>query len=319
MLERILKLYVMAMLGDVRSPLPHLFGPPGCGKSTVVEQAAELLGVNLHIINLSRLSPLELEGVQMPHGEGEEQKLKLLHATFWKDIKENDIVLFDELLRAFPEVFNGLLDILTSRKVGGLVIPKAFFIGASNTTVSYDKALEDRLLHLPVPDVRKNKAAKNQLANLIVDALGLLPQMSKTMEMQSLIDTEIAPMYEILDNLKNKTSSGAMLKGTSVRNLIGQVKLRDIRSSQMLGVIEENNRQAMREGKWQFVVLADGKAGIGIQYEANIHDIANNPKLTDVQRLNIQQNLQLVGLEKSRQEKGNLDDDDIVDDDPFAF
>ena len=66
MLEKVLKLYTAAMLGDVRSPTPHLFGPPGSGKSSVVEQAAEMLGVTLHTINVSRISPLELEGVQMP-------------------------------------------------------------------------------------------------------------------------------------------------------------------------------------------------------------------------------------------------------------
>ena len=65
MLEKILKMYVMYMRLDVRSPMPHLVGPPGCGKSTVVEQAAEMIGVNLHIINVSRLNPLDLEGVQI--------------------------------------------------------------------------------------------------------------------------------------------------------------------------------------------------------------------------------------------------------------
>ena len=58
MLKKLLKLYVTAMTGKVYSPVPHLFGPPGCGKSEVVKQAAQVLGVNLHIINVSRISPL---------------------------------------------------------------------------------------------------------------------------------------------------------------------------------------------------------------------------------------------------------------------
>src|SRR5690606_31400759 len=151
MLEKIVKLYVMAMANDVRSPLPPLFGPPGCGKSSAVEQLAELVGVHLHLINAARISPPDLEGVQMPQGEGEEMKLRLLHATFWTQLKEGDILLLDEFLRGFPEVYNGLLDILTSRQVGGYRLPKVFIIGASNSTVAYDKALEDRLLHLRVP------------------------------------------------------------------------------------------------------------------------------------------------------------------------
>ena len=35
MLEKLLKLYVMATTVGVTSPTPHLFGPPGSGKSTV--------------------------------------------------------------------------------------------------------------------------------------------------------------------------------------------------------------------------------------------------------------------------------------------
>lgn len=80
MLEKLMRLYVMSMAYDVRSPMPHLVGPPGCGKSTSVEQLAELLNVQLHIINVSRLSPLEIEGVQMPRGTDDEQQLHMLPA-----------------------------------------------------------------------------------------------------------------------------------------------------------------------------------------------------------------------------------------------
>jgi MoxR-like ATPase len=145
-----MKLYAMSMAYDVRSPMLHLVGPPGCGKSSVVEELAELLGVGLHTINVSRLSPLDVEGVQMPHTTGDVMALRMLPATYWTRMKEGDILLMDEFLRGFPEVYNALLDIFTSRKVGSLTLPKVFIIGASNTTVVYDQALEDRLIHIPV-------------------------------------------------------------------------------------------------------------------------------------------------------------------------
>lgn len=317
MLETILKLYVMAMAGDVRSPLPHLFGPPGCGKSTVVEQAAKLLGVNLHIINLSRVSPLELEGVQMPHGNDEEMKLRLLHATFWTQIQKGDIVLFDEALRAFPEVFNGLLDILTSRQVGGLQIPRAFFIAASNTTTSYDKALEDRLMHLPVPDPRKSKTEKQRLAQLIVDELGLLPAMAKSQEMTSLLDTEVCPMFEVLDNLKSKSSSPVTVKGQSIRNLIGQAKLRHVQSSALQELLDFNNIQALRDGKPQFVFLVNAKK-LDPALKPKLMALSGNPRLTEVQAGNLALNLQLIQLEEARTTtEGTDEDDDVFDPDPF--
>lgn len=314
MLELILKLYTMAMANDVRSPLPHLFGPPGCGKSTVVEQAAELIGVNLHIINVARLSPLDVEGVQMPQGEGDEMKLRMLTATFWTSLREGDIILLDEFLRGFPEVYNSLLDILTSRRVGGYVLPKVFIIGASNSTVAYDKALEDRMLHLPVADIRKSKRAAREQASHLIEALGLLPSMIDSVEMQSLMDTEVKPMYAILDKMGGKTSAGAALEGTSIRNLIGQGLLREVRSDALKELLSVNNRTATSQGKAQYVVLTSGKFNeMPVNYEKVATQLRGNPKLSEKQALNLELNLQLIELESVRQQKEGIHDDDIDD------
>lgn len=308
MLEHIMRLYITAMAFDVRSPLPHLFGPPGCGKSTVCEQLADIIGVNLHVINLARLNPLELEGVQMPQGDGDAMKLKLLHATFWTQIKEGDIVLFDEALRAMPEMFDALLDILTSRRVADFAIPRAFFIAASNTTVAYDVALEDRLLHLPVPDIRSKKKEKSKLAKMMVELMGLHPKMVDSPEMLSLIDTEIVPMYAMLDNLGKSGSGVGSITGTSVRKLIGQVRLREIRSKQLLELIEENNRITMRDGKAQFYILVDGKK-VDPAYARDVKKLPLN-KISEVARINTKVNEELIGLEEARKERGETDDDD---------
>lgn len=297
MIEKILRLYTTAMITGVTSPLPHLFGPPGSGKSSVLKEAADLIGVQLHTINLSRISPLELEGVQMPT-TGEDMKLRLLHATYWTKIREGDIVLFDEFLRAFPEVHNGLLDILTAREVSGMVIPRAFFIGASNSVIAYDKALEDRLLHLSVADPRKSKAERTRLANLIVANLGLHPSMATSQEMENLIADEIQPMYEIMDSLK-KRNAPPSYEGSSVRNLIGQAKLREVQSSRLRELLDFNNMRATQDSKWQFLFLLDGKhppAG----YEERAAKFLENPRLSEIQRQNVQLNLELIGFEAAR-------------------
>lgn len=322
-LETVLKLYTMAMAGDVRSPVPHLFGPPGCGKSTVVEQAAEIIdeikketlgpdaGCKLHIINVSRISPLELEGVQMPIDE----KLKLLHATYWTQLNDGDILLLDEFLRAMPEVYNGLLDILTSRQVGGFVLPKVFIIAASNSTVAYDMALTDRLLHLPVQDIRQgkgSKAGRKEIANILVDSLGLYPDMVDSPEMIDLIQTEIAPMYDILDELTNGGVNSQTKKGSSVRNLIGQAKLRMVRSEKLGELLTVNNFRAAQAAKYQYILLVDGK-NVPLNYERNALKLVGNEKLTPIQALNLDMNLQLLELEAGRQEKGDVDDGNTDD------
>lgn len=322
MLEKILKMYATALATGVTSPVPHMFGPPGCGKSTVVQEVADLVGKKLHVINVSRISPLELEGVQMPvtHAAGEPLKLQLLHATFWTQLREGDILLLDEFLRGFPEVYNGLLDIITSRQVGGFALPKVFIIAASNSTVAYDKALEDRLLHLPVPDPRRSKTAKKHLATLLVDQLGLMPEMAESYEMQTLLDTQVLPMYDVLDNLKNKSSSPASVKGCSVRNLIGQAQLREVQCSDLNDLLSMNNQRAMRDGKPQYVFLTDGKQAAAIPaYVGKAKALLGNERLTPVQAKNLELNLQLVEMEEIRHEKGTPADDDIDDGNASAF
>lgn len=316
MLEKILKLYTMYMATDVRSPLPHLVGPPGCGKSTSVALAAEMLGVRLHTINVSRLSPLEIEGVQMPVDmDSTKRRLELLLNDMWASLKEGDIVLWDEFLRGFPEVYNGLLDIMTSRHVRGHDLPKVFMIGASNSTVAYDPALEDRLLHLPVPDPRRSKGAKNNLAFLLIDEIGLYPKMASSSEMESLLDANVLPMFNVLDSFKKGgTAAPTLSPGRSVRNLIGQAQLREVQTTELSELIDVNNRKAVADGKPQFVVMLNGK--VNATYEQYLKDIKGIPdeKLTDIQKLNRNLNLQLIQAERVRTKKEGVDadEDDIL-------
>lgn len=308
MLEKIMRMYVMAMAYDVRSPMPHLVGPPGCGKSTVVEQLAELLDVHLHILNVSRLSPLDVEGVQMPHGVGEDMSLRMLPATFWTSLREGDILLMDEFLRGFPEVYNSLLDIFTSRRVGAYRLPKVFIIGASNSVVAYDQALEDRLIHIPVPDPRKSSSERRRLGQIVVDSLGLMPDMVDSLEMLQLLDAEVLPMYGLLDAFKKKgRKSGFTSEGTSLRNLIGQVQLRHITSTSMKELLDANNARAIAQSKEQYVVLYRTRANIA-HYRKAAARLEGNPRLTPIQALNINMNLQLLDFEDARKEK---DDDDL--------
>ena len=303
MLEKLMKLYVFGMEYDVRSPMPHLVGPPGCGKSTYEEQLAELLGVDLHLINVSRLSPLDVEGVQMPHGTGDEMVLRMLPATFWTSLKEGDILLFDEFLRGFPEVYNSILDIFTSRRVGAHRLPKVFIIGASNSVTTYDAALEDRLLHIMVPDPRKSKREKDHIAKLLVEYLGLMPDMATCAEMTAVLDDEILPTYDLLDSFNKKgvkVTAKGMQSGSSLRNLIGQAQLRLVTSSALRELIAMNNHFAMQQGKHQFVLLLDGKKAVPNGYEVNANRLRDNPRLTPTQARNLNMNLQLIQMERAK-------------------
>jgi hypothetical protein len=279
------------MAQDVRSPIPHLAGPPGVGKSQAVEQLAKLVGKKLHVVNVSRMSPLEIEGIQMPIND----RLHMLHSTLWTQLKEGDIVLLDEFLRGFPEVYNGLLDILTSRHVAGFDLPKVFFIAASNSVVTYDDALEDRLLHLYVPDLRNSKTEVKKLAEKLTKSLGLLPEMESTYEMEVLIEKEIAPMYAVLDQFKGTAQRGAPVKGSSARKLIGQAKLREFQSRALIELVDLNNLSAVQKSKPQYLLLRPGSKLLqDASLATKLQALVGNPKLTPVQKANLQVNLELI-------------------------
>ena len=251
MLERLIRLYTAYMLQDVRSPVPHLAGPPGVGKCESVEKLAELVGKRLHVLNVSRVNPLEIEGAQMPNADV--TAMNLLHNPLWKNLQHGDIILLDEFLRGFPEVYNGLLDIFTSRKVAGFELPQVFILAASNSVSTYDPALEDRLLHLYVPDIRSNKIARRKTKELIVQELNLHKDLVDSIDMENMITYEVDPMYEILDVFKRKKRSGSpSLDGSSVRNLIGQARLRKITSSSLKAVLDYNNQLAESQQKYQY-------------------------------------------------------------------
>lgn len=310
MLSQILRLYAAARGEQVRTPIIHLFGPPGCGKSSFVEQAAKMLGVNLHQINVSRISPLELEGVQMPT----EGKLELLLATYWNNLKDGDILFLDEFLRGFPEVYNGLLDILTSRTVGGHELPDVFIIAASNSTTAYDPALTDRLLHLYVPDPRTSKTEDMRIRNSIVNALGLLPSMATAMSMDALMSEHILPMYKMLDAAKgNNVGSTSSSQDMSPRNLIGQGQLRECTSGDLYALLESNNVAAMRQGKPQFVRIAYYKnriTPVDPTYVEKMVPLLSSDKLTPAQRIQAQVNINLIESDAVMKEASN---------DPFVY
>ena len=305
MLSTILRLYTAARAERVRTPVPHLFGPPGCGKSSFVEQAAKMLGVNLHQINVSRISPLELEGVQMPT----EGKLELLLATYWNNLKDGDILFLDEFLRGFPEVYNGLLDILTSRTVGGHELPDVFIIAASNSTTAYDPALTDRLLHLYVPDPRTSKTEDMRIRSSIINALGLMPSMATSMSMDALMSEHILPMYKMLDAAKgNNVGSTSSSQDMSPRNLIGQGQLRECTSGDLYALLESNNAAAMRQGKPQFVRIAYYKNRITLvdpTYVEKMVPLLSSDKLTPAQRIQAQVNINLIESDAVMKEASN--------------
>lgn len=304
MINKLLLMYMGYMTYGTTGLMPHVVGPPGSGKSTVARQLADLLGVRLHTISVARLNPLETEGIQMPHGEGEDMILRLLPAAAWERMHDGDIVLFDEFLRGFPEVYNALLDIFTSREVGGRQLPKVFMMAASNSISTYDPALEDRLLHIPVADPRKRKNEARRLEQMLVDEIGLHPDCMLSNELDHLMREVLLPTFDVLDTLvghKGRKAGAPEREGKSLRNLIAQVQLRNVVTSELTALVEESNRLAMRDKKFQYVIVLKN-APIGYEAEARALELVKN-RLTAVQRKNLEMNLQMLEMADAMKEE----------------
>jgi hypothetical protein len=203
--------------------------------------------------------------------------------------------------------------------VAGFKLPQVFFVAASNSVAAYDKALEDRLLHLPVEDIRKSKGAMKRAKAEFVKRCGLLPEIVDTVELDDMMTNEVSPMYEVLDRFKNRSATaGAMsTDGRSLRNLIGQVQLREIQSQDLKEVLAINNQRAIQQNKAQFVVIYDVK-GVNPKYRSMAEKLVGNPGLTDIQARNIELNLHLIEMEDAKKEtttrEDPSDDDDIFTD-----
>jgi Rad3-related DNA helicase len=99
------------------------------------------------------------------------------------------------------------------------------------------------------------------------------------------------------------------------------VQLREVTSPNLRELLDMNNVRARTSQKWQYLVLTSGTLPDPVMKDKLTKfntDEKINEKLTPVQRLNIRQNLQLIGMEEARKEGITDDTVDIDDEDIFS-
>jgi hypothetical protein len=113
--------------------------------------------------------------------------------------------------------------------------------------------------------------------------------------MDDMIIKEIAPMYEVLDQFKGTAQRGAPIRGSSARKLIGQAKLREFQSRDLIELVDMNNTMAMQKSKPQYLLLRPGSKLLqDASLATKLQGLVGNPKLTDVQQSNLELNLELI-------------------------
>jgi hypothetical protein len=114
-----------------KSIVPLFIGNPGLGKTVMIEQFAKDNGANLVELITSQMSPFEISGIAMP--DKDTKKMTYYNFDRLEDLKDGDILFFDELLNGNPIVLNACLTILEQRRfISGKPLPDIMIIAAAN-------------------------------------------------------------------------------------------------------------------------------------------------------------------------------------------
>jgi SpoVK/Ycf46/Vps4 family AAA+-type ATPase len=105
-----------AMEDKDRAPFPVflLHGPPGTGKTTVVEAIARSMNMGFHAVSLAGEGDKEMFGGRGPHWESPE--LGIIHLAQLKNGRRQVIILLDEIDKASKDVITALTDLLNGNQ-----------------------------------------------------------------------------------------------------------------------------------------------------------------------------------------------------------
>ena len=192
----------------IRQQVPAmLWGPPGIGKSSIIAQIAEELGLQVQDLRLAQLEPTDLRGVPMPdHASG---RAKWFLPAFWPKVAETDgervagqdddgndivvqykagdcpdgpgLIFLDEIEKAAVSVKNASLQLVLDRAVGDYKLPNDWsMVCAGNReedgcfSQPLGSALANRMIHFEVEANVEDWAAWARDNGVIDDIIGFL-------------------------------------------------------------------------------------------------------------------------------------------------
>jgi hypothetical protein len=119
----------------------------GVGKSSVVRQVAEELGIGFYDVRLSQCEVGDIKG--LPDKDAEAGVVRFLKQEWWpKDPNSKGILFFDELNRAAKDVLQAVFEICLDRRLDGEKLPDGWrVVSAVNSDDDYDVAELDPALH----------------------------------------------------------------------------------------------------------------------------------------------------------------------------
>lgn len=134
-----------------------VWGAPGLGKSSILQDVARELGIGFIDVRLAQREPVDIRGLPVPGEDG----VKWLVASEWpRDPKSRGIILFDEITAADRSLQVAAYEFILDRRLGELYkVPDGWYICAAGnraedravaTTMS--SALANRFLHVEMQE-----------------------------------------------------------------------------------------------------------------------------------------------------------------------
>lgn len=137
-------------LYKVKRPI-MLWGPPGVGKSSIIHQATDSLGIEMRDVRVSLLDPVDLRGV--PHiSDGKTEWA--IPSFLPTEPDSNGILFLDELPLAPPAMQGALYQLVNDRCIGEYKLPDGWLVVAAGNRAKdravsnrMSSALNDRFIH----------------------------------------------------------------------------------------------------------------------------------------------------------------------------
>lgn len=182
-----------------------LWGPPGIGKSSIVDQIGQEMGRNVVDLRLAQLDPTDLRGIPMPNRET--MRADWFLPAFWPERAEEDgvrkvikngkkteieykagccpngpgILFLDEIEKAPVSVKNAALQLVLDRRIGDYKLPDDWsMVCAANReedgcfSQPLGNALANRLTHLEVEADVETWSAWARGNDVLEDVIGYL-------------------------------------------------------------------------------------------------------------------------------------------------
>lgn len=114
-----------------RKNIPLFMGHPGIGKTSIIQQFANKIGVTLLTYITANRSHFELTGMAYPN----ESRDKMIYLNFdmLTNLKDGDILFLDEITHADPYVLKACLTLLDQRElISGTKLANIMIVAAGN-------------------------------------------------------------------------------------------------------------------------------------------------------------------------------------------